>query len=382
MAFSLDIPDTEEIKKKVEEELAPTEKEQEVISDVVKQNGDEIMNVDLDSLASRKEITSVIQEFGEDLMQKSETKNSILQKRLKDIGMHDPGTAAISKGIEDLSIQMRDLDPSGIDFAKTGVFGKIVNPVRRYFERYKTADQEIAGIIESMDKGKAALKNDNTTLEIEEVAMRNLTKELNKKVELGVQLDAYLQNAIDNERARGGDEDKIRFVEEEVLFPLRQRIMDFQQLLTVNQQGIIAMEVIRKNNSELMRSVDRAKTVTVSSLQVAVTIAGALYNQKIVLEKVNLLNSTTNQMISATSKMLKEQGVAIQKQAVEANLSPETLKEAFVNAISALDDISEYKRQALPKMRDTIDEFRVIADEGERQLNRIEKREAMFSGND
>ncbi|MBO6132888.1 MAG: toxic anion resistance protein, partial [Lachnospiraceae bacterium] len=321
MAFSLDLPDSEEIKKQVEAELAPTEKDHEVISEVVKKNGDDIMNTDLDSLASRKEITSVIAEFGADLMEKSESKNSILQKRLVDIGANDAGTAAISKGIEDLSIQMRDLDPSGVDFAKTGFLGKLVNPVRRYFEKYKTADQEIAGIIESMEKGRIALKNDNTTLEIEEVAMRNLTKELNKKIELGVQLDSYLQDAVDNERAKGGDEDKIRFVEEEVLFPLRQRIMDFQQLLTVNQQGIIAMEVIRKNNSELIRSVDRAKTVTVSSLRVAVTIAGALYNQKIVLEKVNLLNSATNQMISATSKMLKEQGVAVQKQAVEANLS-------------------------------------------------------------
>lgn len=153
--------------------------------------------------------------------------------------------------------------------------------------------------------------------------------------------------------------------------------MDFQQLLVVNQQGIIAMEVIRKNNLELIRAVDRAQMVTVSALRVAVTVAGALYNQKIVLEKVQMLNETTNNMISATSRMLKEQGTAIQREAVEASVSPDTLKQAFADTLSALDDISTYKSKALPQMAQTIQDFRTIADEGERQLTKMEKGQAI-----
>ena len=149
--------------------------------------------------------------------------------------------------------------------------------------------------------------------------------------------------------------------------------MDFQQLLVVNQQGIIAMEVIRKNNLELIRAVDRAETVTVSALRVAVTVAGALYNQKIVLEKVQMLNETTTNMIAATSKMLREQGTEIQREAVEASISPDTLKQAFTETLLALDDISTYKTKALPQMAQTIQEFRLIADEGERQLTKMEK---------
>ena len=148
--------------------------------------------------------------------------------------------------------------------------------------------------------------------------------------------------------------------------------MDFQQLLVVNQQGIVAMEVIRRNNNELIRSVERAKTVTVTSLRTAVTVAGALYNQKIVIEKVNLVNETTNNMISSTSKMLKDQGVEIQRQATQANISPETLKQAFSDAITAMDDMMTYRQQALPQMRATIQEFYELAEEGEKQLNRID----------
>ena len=113
--------------------------------------------------------------------------------------------------------------------------------------------------------------------------------------------------------------------------------------------------------------------MTISSLRVAVTVAGALYNQKIVLEKVQMLNETTNNMILSTSKMLKEQGVAIQREAVEASISPDTLKQAFADTISALDDISAYKSKALPQIARTIEEFKEIAVEGEKQLQKLEK---------
>ena len=102
-------------------------------------------------------------------------------------------------------------------------------------------------------------------------------------------------------------------------------------------------------------------------------MAGALYNQKIVLEKIQMLNTATNNMISATSRMLKEQGTVIQREAVEASISPDTLKQAFADTLSALDDISAYKEKALPQMAQTIQDFRQLAEAGEHQLIKMEK---------
>ena len=378
MAFSLDVVNPEEIKEKVEQELAVPAEINPEVAKAAEQKVAEIMAVDLDSFEHRKEFTTAIDTFGQDVVQKSEVKNEILSKRMAELSKNGTESGEVAKGLEDLAIRMRDLDPSGIDFAKKGRLGKVFNPVRRYFDRYKTADAEIADIVKSLEKGKGTLKNDNTTLELEEASMREITKQLNQKIEMGTALDTYLTNALEEQKALGGNEDKVRFVEEEVLFPLRQRIMDFQQLQVVNQQGIVAMDVIRSNNKELIRAVDRAETVTVSSLRTAVTVAGALYNQKIVLEKVQLLNASTNAMIEATSKMLKEQGVAIQQQATEANISVETLKASFANILSALDDISNYKQQALPKIAKTIADFRELAETGEKRLIEMEKRGAFL----
>lgn len=377
MAFHLDIPKKEEIQKIVEEETSLDQETQLVISDVSRQKGDEIIHANINDFTKRKELTTAIEEFGTDLVKQSSTKNSLMKKRIGELSKVGGEGGMVAKGLEDLSIQMKDLDPSGIDFSKTGPLARLFSPVKAYFNKYKQADIVIAEIIESLEKGAKTLKDDNTTLEIEQASMRELTRQLNEKIKLGEELDTYLTNQIENEKASNGDQEKIKFVEEEILFPLRQRIIDFNQMLAVNQNGIIAMEVIRKNNYELIRSVNRAQTVTVSALNVAVTVAGALYNQKIVLEKVQLLNKTTNDMILATSRMLKTQGAEIQKQAMESNIEVETLKNAFSETLSALDSISEYKQNALPQMRQVIAEFKNLTMEGERAIQNMEKSNVM-----
>lgn len=372
MAFSLEVPDENEVKAIVRQQVEPTEERRRTIAGATEGQAGQIMSVDLDSFESRREITSAIESMGNDLATKSTAKNEILARRIGELGQGGGQTGEVARGLADLSIQMRDLDPSAIDFAKSGGLGKFFNPVRRYFERYKTADAEIADIVRSLDRGKATLTADNTTLELEEAAMRDLTKKLSEKVDIAMQLDRSLTTEIERRKAQNEDEKLVKFVEEEVLFPLRQKVMDFQQLLVVNQQGIVAMEVIRRNNLELIRAVDRAQSVTVSSLRVAVTVAGALYNQRIVLDKVKALNATTESMIASTSRMLKEQGTEIQRQATEATVSPETLKQAFADALGALDDISTYKQEALPRIAQTIQEFKQIAEKGEARLKQME----------
>ncbi|MCR4612006.1 MAG: toxic anion resistance protein [Lachnospiraceae bacterium] len=373
MGFTLELPKEEEIEKVVKEELQVPAQEKEAIDNVAIDKAKDVMAADIDSFETRKEIVDVINQFGTDTLTKTRNRNELLERRMMSYNNVGGESSVVAKGLEDLTIQMKDLDPSGIDFVKTGKIGKIFNPVRRYFEKFNSADHEISTIIESLEKGKKILVDDNTTLELEEASMREITKEMQKNMELGMQLDTYLTQEIDNAKRNGEDENKIRFVEDEVLFPLRQKIEDFQQILVVNQQGIIASEIIRKNNRELIRSVDRAQNVTVSALRTAVTVAGALYNQKIVLEKVNAVNKATNDMIETTSKMLRQQGVEVQKQATEAALSPEVLQASFAEALGALDDINNYRQQALPMMKDTIDKFATLAEEGERKITELEK---------
>ncbi|MEK4357959.1 toxic anion resistance protein [Paenibacillus sp. FSL M7-1455] len=373
MSFSMEVASPEEIKAVIEEEVKPVPEEVAKLKELADSNVAAIMDLDLDSLEKRKEILQSIDTFGLNTMRMSSDKNTMLQVSVGKLSQTGDEGGQVAKGLAELHTQLKDLDPSAIDFAKTGFLGKLFNPLRAYFLKFEKADSVIGDIVVSLDKGKQTLKNDNTTLEIEQQSLRDLTKKLQKEIQLGEMMDASIEAQIEAAKARNEDPDKIRFITEEVLFPLRQRIMDLQQMLVVNQQGIMAIEVVIRNNKELIRGVDRAKTVTISALKISVTVAAALYNQKIVLKKIELLNQTTNELIASTSRMLKNQGAAIQKQALEASISVDTLKQAFTDVLSALDSISTYKQEALPKMRETINQFREMADTGEKQISRMER---------
>ena len=380
MAFDLNVPDPEATKAEVEQALAVTPAHAEIIESETVKKGEQIMEVDLDNIMDRRDILNAVENMGADIVTQSANKNAMLSKRMVDLSREGSESGDVAKGLEQLSIKMRDLDPSHVDFAKSGPLGKLFNPVRKYFERYKTADAEIADIVKSLERGKTTLQNDNVTLELEEDSMRELTKQLNQQIEMATDLDNYLSTAVEKARAEGSaDPERIKFVEEEVIFPLRQKILDFQQLQTVNQQGIVSMNIVRRNNLELVRAVDRAESVTVSALRVAATVAGALYNQRIALEKVDTLNAATNEMITATSRMLKEQGAEIQVKASEANISAETLKESFADTLQALEDISTYKQQALPRIKATIADFQEIAAEGQKHVDRLEARDKQLA---
>ena len=377
MALDLNIPDPEQAKAEVQEAVAVPVEQAEIIDSEAAQKGSQIMAVDVNSLAERRDILQAIETMGEDIVKQSTAKNEMLAKRMVQFSREGSESGEVAKGLEELAIKMRDLDPSAVDFARTGFLAKIFNPVRRYFERYKTADAEIATIVESLERGKTTLRDDNVTLELEEDSMRSLTQQLTQQIAMAQDLDDYLSNAVAQAKVEGStaDPERVKFIEEEVIFPLRQKILDFQPLLAVNQQGIVAMNIVRRNNLELVRAVDRAENVTVSALRVAATVAGALYNQRIVLDKVNTLNAATNEMIASTSRMLKEQGTEIQAMATEANISVDTLKASFAETIEALEDISTYKQAALPRIKQTIADFQALAEEGQKHIDRLEARD-------
>lgn len=369
--FSLNV---NEIKEEVENKIKAEEIElkNSEIQKQAEKNAIAIFKSDFDNPSERQNILKPLDDFGLSTINRSQSRNKLLSTRFMDFEKGGKAAADVGDQLSELNTQMKDLDPSMLNFTKKGVFGNIFNPVRRYFNRYQKADAAIAHIIKSLETGSRTLQNDNTTLLAEESHLRDLTNKLMADIELGKMLDQAIEVQIRKTELEDVDSEKITFVREEILFPLRQRIMDMQQMIVVNQQGIVSLNVVRRNNKELIRGVDRGKNVTVTALRTGIMVASALYNQKIVIKKIQTLNETTESIIESTSKMLREQGSEIQKQSMETMISPEVLKSSFADAISAIEDISRYKEQALPKMQETINVFHEMAIEGQQVVDKIE----------
>ena len=150
------------------------------------------------------------------------------------------------------------------------------------------------------------------------------------------------------------DPDKATALKQDVLFYVRQKHQDLLTQLAVSIQNYLAIDITIKNNIELIKGVDRASTTTVSALRTAVIVAQALGNQKLVLDQITALNTTTSGLIQSTSEMLRDNSVRIQEQAASATIGIEQLQAAFANIYQTMDAIDTFKVQALDNMAATI----------------------------
>lgn len=336
----------------------------------------QLLSIDPADDDARGAARAAVDSMGRDLQTRSASRSRMLQAPLKEISHGTEDGGEVAKSLSDLRIEVEKLDPSGLDTDAgwfTRAIGKIPGvgtPLKRYFMRYESSQTQIDAIVISLEKGRDQLKRDNVTLGDDQKQMRELTRALADQIVLARELDAVVTDKLATEI--GPDDPRRQFVEEDILFALRQRTLDLQQQLAVNQQGVLAIEIIIRNNRELIRGVDRALDVTISALQVAVTVALALAHQKIVLDKIQAINETTSAMIAGTAERLKTQGTQIHQQASGTMLDMESLKSAFADIDTALDEISRYRREALPTMAGTILELDQLTAESEEAIRQME----------
>jgi len=336
----------------------------------------QLINVNPEDLDKRLDSSNAIQEMGLGLQRETARKSEMLKRPIKDLKtQNEEKGGGVADALIDLKMQVEGLDPVSVDFTPgfiSRMFGWLPfvgTPMKKYFSKFESSQTIIDAVVESLEKGKAQLRRDNVTLVEDQKEMRKMTLKLEKQIALAQLINQKLLYHLD--KAVG--EEKKKFIQEELLYYLGQRTVDLQQQLAVNQQGVLALEIVIRNNEELMRGVRRAINVTVTALETAVTVALALNNQKIVLDKINALNKTTDSLIANTAKRLKTQGAEIHKLASSTSLDMTTLKQAFKDVNSAMDDISKFKLEALPKMAEAIEEMNNINGEANKSIEKMEK---------
>lgn len=341
---------------------------------------DKLISFDPDDQDSRVTSLNAVEGMGRELQRRAATRSRLLQAPLRDLARESEEGGPVAKSLSELRIEVEKLDPTSLDL-EPGLFNRVLGlipgvgtPLQRYFMQFETSQGVIDAIIRSLESGRDQLKRDNVTLNEDQKNMRDLTIILTDQVALAKALDTAITAKLDSEL--GPDDARRAFVEEELVFVLRQRTMDLMQQLAVNQQGVLATELIVRNNRELIRGVERALDVTISALQVAVSVAMAVAHQKVVLDKVDALNRTTSEMIAGTAARLKTQGSQIHQQASSAMLDMESLKSAFRDINIALDEISRYRREALPEMASTIVEMDKLTIEAEKAIGKYERSSA------
>jgi uncharacterized protein YaaN involved in tellurite resistance len=261
----------------------------------------------------------------------------------------------IGSDLTKLRRTVEELDPGRRNpGASRKLFGIIPfgNRLKTYFRSYQTAQTHIAQILNSLASGKEELQMDNAAIATERAAMWKTMGQLEQMIHISKALDAKLEEKAAELDAT--DPAKAKAIRETALFYTRQRTTDLLTQMAVTVQGYLALDLVKKNNVELIKGVDRASTTTVSALRTAVTVAEAMANQKLVLDQITALNTTTANIIDSTGTLLKSQTGDIHKQAASATIPLETLQRAFQNIYDTMDMIDQFKLEALGNMKQTV----------------------------
>jgi uncharacterized protein YaaN involved in tellurite resistance len=283
--------------------------------------------------------------------------NRMLERPMKAMknGVYD-AASPVSKALGDLRNQVEALDPSkqGDLLSPRKLLGLIPfgNKLTAYFDGYRSAQNHLNAIIETLYRSKDELQRDNAAIEQEKATMWALMQKLEGFAYLAKKLDAEIDSRL--AVLDTSDPERAKILREDVQFYARQKTQDLLTQMAVNVQGYLALDLIKKNNIELIKGVERATTTTVSALRTAVVVAQALANEKLVLNQIGALNTTTGNMIESTSAMLKQQSAGVYEQAASATIDVDKLKAAFKNVYDAMDSVSNYKVAALNSMQQTV----------------------------
>ncbi|RBY86712.1 toxic anion resistance protein [Blastococcus sp. TBT05-19] len=262
----------------------------------------------------------------------------------------------VSNTLVDLRQTVTELDPNRADL--TGVKRVLKwlpggDKIDRYFAKYQSAQSHLNSIIKALDSGQDELRKDNAAIETEKANMWSMMGKLREYNELAAALDSALENKVAELEAAGRTEDA-NTVRSDALFPVRQRRQDIMTQMAVAVQGYMALDLIRRNNLELIRGVDRAQTTTIAALRTAVMVSQALSRQKLVLDQITALNTVTSNLIESTSEQLRIQGTAINQQAASSTVDVAKLQAAFDNVFATMDAVDTFRAQAIDSMAQTV----------------------------
>ena len=342
------------------------------LDDKVAKFVDELAALDANSPEFGKKVDQLTAMGRKEIAEAAGASNRFLDRPVKAIDS-DTGIGA---DLTELRRTVESLDPkeAGKGMTTRKFIGIIPfgNKVNNYFDKYRSSQTHISAILQRLGNGKDELLMDNAAIDTERSGLWKTMHRLEQMIHISKSLDKNLEDKANELDAT--DPAKAKAIRETALFYTRQRTTDLLTQMAVTVQGYLALDLVKKNNVELIKGVDRASTTTVSALRTAVTVAQAMTNQRLVLEQVTALNTTTANIIDSTGNLLKSQTAEIHKQAASSTIPLETLQRAFQNIYDTMDSIDQFKLEALGNMKQTVN---VLTSEVEKSRGYIARAEGV-----
>nr|WP_232328401.1 toxic anion resistance protein [Kibdelosporangium sp. MJ126-NF4]CEL21355.1 FIG01125067: hypothetical protein [Kibdelosporangium sp. MJ126-NF4]CTQ96078.1 FIG01125067: hypothetical protein [Kibdelosporangium sp. MJ126-NF4] len=261
----------------------------------------------------------------------------------------------IALSLAELRRTVRELDPSKLPLTGRKILRLIpvANEARKLWARYQAANEPVNALVVHLRMRQDLLQRDNSAIKGERQRLwQNMT---------GLSEAAALAAAVDEavDRQAGvldlADPALANALRSDVLHPIRERHQDILTQLAVCAQGYLALDLLRRNNDQLIRGVERAVATTVSALRIALVISGALAHQRDVHDEIDALQSTTEGLIQTNAELLTLQAADIRRAGSDPAVGVRTIQASFDRIFQAIDAIDEFKTGAVHSMAVTVD---------------------------
>jgi uncharacterized protein YaaN involved in tellurite resistance len=319
----------------------------------------ELSKLDHKSPEFSKKIQEISNKANSDIAASTDFSNSaksILDRKTTSVAgakrAGNEGQKVVSTELANLRNLVEDFSPHGKHLSGTrkilGVIPMGKN-IERYVKRFDTAEDQLEAISASLFHGRDELLRDNAELYTQEEKLWNAMGKLNEAAFYLQALDDATVKRMEEIKA-SGDMEEYKVMDNDILNPIRQRNQDVTTQMAVTAQAYLSMGLIRNNNVEIVKGVERAQNTTVVALSTAVRVATSLAGSEDALRQLEATKATTEKLILENSKRLKDNVARTHKLATETTIDVNVLRQAFTDTFATMDAIDVAKSEANIKM--------------------------------
>jgi uncharacterized protein YaaN involved in tellurite resistance len=287
----------------------------------------------------------------------------------------------IGETLTDLGVKVKSLkiDKLGSNnfLASIPVIGNFVSSVKRFISRYEAVSTQLEKIVDELEKARMQLLRDIEMLD--SLFEKNLEylSELDLYIAAGQiklkELDTTTLPEMQKNVQESNDPAEVQKFQDfsQMVDRFEKKLHDLKLSRTISIQTSPQIRLIQNNDQLLVEKIQSSILNTIPLWKNQVIIALSIFRQKNALELQKSITSTTNDLLTKNSEMLKTGSVETAKENEKGIVEIETLKKVNQDLISTIEETINIQREGKQKRRQAESELTKIEDELNSKLKGI-----------
>lgn len=265
------------------------------------------------------------------------------------VGIED---SSAFKAIQDMRGHLDELNPGkdGDLLQPNKLFGLIPygNKLQAYFRKFESAGTQLQKSMQQIYSARDDMQRDVVEVEATRTRLWDGMQKLAAAIHFAETLDGQLAAKVDSLQAT--DPQRATALQQEVLFYARQNLTDMLTQQAVCTNGYLALDVLKKTGREMINGCTRVATTGMSALAVAQTVARATGNQIKVMEMLQGVNASIENLIAETGRQLNAHVDKTAQFAANPMIGIDKIKEMFDQTFKAMDAMDSFRAKAIDVM--------------------------------